>query len=393
MNEDTLHSIAEAHETPVYVTDSDIAIEQYTKLQENLTDFSIRFATKANFDPIVVSALHKEGAEFVCGSAQEAKMLNETADIPASDLQVTAVSPKESSITQLLELASKSTEFTVTINDYHTVTRLVNNGFKGNFLLRLKATESDRDDSKYANGSYLKFGMSEQEISHVLEYISDSSATLKGFHSHLGGSIDGGSVENFCEHIQHTIEKTQEFVSLSEIDVLNFGGGLTPDGMPDKTPIDLQSFSDCCAEELPSEDIEYVLEPGRYITGPASILLTRAKTIRSDSYGNFVGVDAGMSEFPRTTMFDVTHPITVVSADDESKVEPQTIAGPTCSGADIFCHNRELPTIKIDDLIAIEQVGAYGFVMASGFHAYKLPTIVHTDGQVTELSDILPRPQ
>jgi len=227
--------------------------------------------------------------------------------------------------------------------------------------------------------------MTETEIQSCLDYLRKSDTEFIGFHGHLGGSIMNEDIDIFCQHANHMIERSQAYVGMEDIQVINLGGGL---GIPQKEGedrVNIKRLSKKLDEVLVDQkSIDYVIEPGRYISGPSTVLLTEVRSIREYNHKRFVGVDAGMSQFPRTTMFDVYHEISNLTSSGTSV--PQTVAGPTCSGADIFCSNREFDKSRKGDILAIEDVGAYGFVMAGNFHAYPYPTIVSSEGEESPIS-------
>ena len=380
-----LQELTKEHGTPLYVTNLDTVSSRYERLDESLDAFTVKYASKANFDPLVVQRLAKKNCEFVAGSSFEAIYLKDNGIDPSS-LQVTAVSPKDGSLQHLVSLSRDSSDFTVTINEYDTVQRLIDRGFRGRVLVRLKPDRSLQSSSKYSNGSLLKFGMTDTEIHKTVDSVQDSGdMTLAGFHSHLGGSFLTKNIESFCKHADYTIEKSKDYVDIDSIDVINFGGGLGIPYRNSQDSLDLDLLNRKLKNRISDYDMEYVIEPGRFIVAPSTLLLTKVQVTRQEEDGRFVGVDAGMSEFARTTMFDVHHEIENVTGNND--VCSQTVAGPTCSGADIFCHGRSFDKAEIGDILSIGDVGAYGSVMSSNFHAYPSPKIVDDKGSLSPLSD------
>lgn len=397
ISSETVVELVSEYGTPLYITDLDAVQSRYEGLQQTLDFCTVKYACKSNFDPQVLTTLAEtdDDIEFVCGSSYEALVARKE-NIRAGRLQVTAVSPKTESINHLVQLSYESSEFTTTINEIETLRQLLDSGYRGNVLLRLPPDRSLQSDSKYANGSRLKFGLTDSEVQTALVLLEGSAATFTGFHSHLGGSFLTDSIEKYCQHIEQTIELATTFCPLEEIQELNFGGGLGIPYEPDTPELDVELLGDSIKEVLPeSTDTEFIIEPGRYIVGPTTILATEVQTTRERDGNRFVGVDAGMAEFPRPTMFDVYHHIEPVTTSIDEVVE-QTIAGPTCSGADIFGSKREFMKVEAGDILQVEDVGAYGFVMANHFHAYPSPTIVSTEGdkspsleEIVDMSDFL----
>lgn len=382
MDQSRLRELADEFGTPLYVTDTELVRCRYNRLDDALPFCEVKYASKANFDPQVLTALAAEGASFVAGSSQEA-MVAFNNGIPANELQVTVVSPKDVSVEQLVYLANQDDNFTATVNSLDTFKELDSNGYQGNVLLRLKPSADLRAESKYRDGALLKFGMTTEEIESALIELDKSDATFIGFHCHLGGSVSPDTLDNYCDHIEYTIDKATNHEPLDNIDVLNFGGGLGIPYEPDDEPFDLDELSERLSEVLPNDErTTFVIEPGRYIVGPAARLLTKVKTIRNQETGRFVGVDAGMAEFSRPTFHpDVYHKISLLGDAEEREEVRQTVAGPTCSGTDLFCHNRRFERLQVGDIAQLHNVGAYGFVMATNFHAYDSPRMVTLDGE------------
>lgn len=381
-----LASLIERYDTPFYVLNPSIATSRYEKLQKSF-DWKVKFASKSNFDPQLLRAMNDVGASFVCGSAQEAKVCR-SVGVPASRLQVTAISPSQSSVETLVKLSKEDSRFITTANSLSTIEQLDDGAYQGRVLLRIPADVADQSESKYASGSQMKFGMTEDERSEAIEIIENSDMSFYGIHSHLGGSFKNDDIDVFIRHIKRTISIAEQYAG--KMKVINFGGGLGYGYKPLENSVFVQRLYDDIKPVLePYEDTyEFVFEPGRFISAPSSVLVTEVRTVRERDGKQFVGVDAGLSEFPRPTMFDVYHHINrfVSSSEPENRdVIEQTVAGPTCSGADIFGTNRLFGRSEVGDILIINDVGAYGSVMANHFHAHKMPTVVNVDGTESPL--------
>lgn len=374
--------LAESYGTPLYITDTKEARRRYSSLEYIFDDFNVKYACKSNFDPLILEELGS--IDIVAGSSYEAMLAAKTGtDI--GNIQVTAISPSNQSLQHLVNLSERSKEFTVTVNEYDTIERLANEGFRGRVLIRLKADKELMSSGKYAGGSYLKFGMTPSEVRNSLRDLRESDMEFIGFHSHLGGSIMNKDIDTFCEHAEYVIRKGRQYADIGEIQTFNIGGGLGIPQRDSERELDIETLSNKLSSVLVDEkSTDYVIEPGRYISGPSAVLVTRVTSVKNGDK-RFVGVDAGMSQFPRTTMFDVYHKISNITS-SRGKVS-QTVAGPTCSGADIFCNNRPFQKAQRGDLLAIEDVGAYGFVMSGNFHAYPYPTVVSLEGEESPISN------
>jgi len=169
---------------------------------------------------------------------------------------------------------------------------------------------------------------------------------------------------------------------------VDMGGGL---GIPYQKDVATPTPGDLADMVLPifrrrSEDIgispRLVLEPGRYIVGDTSILLAGVTTVKR-SARNFVGVDAGLNLMIRPAMYDAYHEVAVANKADLAGAETYDIVGPICESGDIIAKDRKLPLIEPGDVMAVFDVGAYGFSMSSQYNGRcRCTEIMVSDGSV-----------
>ncbi len=110
-----------------------------------------------------------------------------------------------------------------------------------------------------------------------------------------------------------------------------------------------------------------LLEPGRSLVARAGVLVTRVLVVKENHGKRFVVVDAGMTELLRPALYDAYHRIEPVRAGEEP-VGPVDVVGPVCETADFLARGRDLPNVEVGALLAIRDVGAYGFSMASTYN-------------------------
>ena len=111
-----------------------------------------------------------------------------------------------------------------------------------------------------------------------------------------------------------------------------------------------------------------VLEPGRWIVGPAGVLVTSVIDVKSQpDMRAFVVVDAGMTDLLRPALYGAWHGIEAVSPRGPATVACDVV-GPVCETSDTLGADRLLPPVNAGDLLAIRDTGAYGAVMASNYN-------------------------
>lgn len=128
-------------------------------------------------------------------------------------------------------------------------------------------------------------------------------------------------------------------------------------------------------------DVRLSIEPGRWLVGPAGVLLASVVLVKQTLLEPFVVLDAAMNDLVRPAMYDAWHGIVPVSAiDAAAPARPCSVVGPVCESSDTFARNRLLPPLIPDARVAILDAGAYGAVMSSTYNARPMAAEVWVDG-------------
>ena len=128
-------------------------------------------------------------------------------------------------------------------------------------------------------------------------------------------------------------------------------------------------------------DVHISVEPGRWLVGPAGVLLTSVILVKQAPGTRFVVLDAAMNDLIRPAMYDAWHGVVPVAATDMTgPLSSADIVGPVCETSDTFARNRLLPDIAPQALMAILDAGAYGRVMSSAYNARPFAAEVLVDG-------------
>jgi diaminopimelate decarboxylase len=126
--------------------------------------------------------------------------------------------------------------------------------------------------------------------------------------------------------------------------------------------------------------LKILVEPGRFISGNAGILVTRVEYVKRTGRKNFVIVDAAMNDLIRPAFYDAHHEIVPLVRKGKSMLKSDVV-GPICESGDYFCQDRPLSEAGEGDYLALMSAGAYGFVMASNYNARPLAAEILVNGR------------
>lgn len=166
-----------------------------------------------------------------------------------------------------------------------------------------------------------------------------------------------------------------------EIHRVDLGGGL---GITyrDESPPSLNEYGGLVRGTVGHLGCRLMFEPGRVLVANAGVLVSRVLYVKEGA-PRFVVVDAAMNDFLRPTLYDAWHRVRPVREPGaNARLEPADVVGPVCETGDSFAAERMLPSLTPDDLVAIDDAGAYGAAMASNYNMRPLVPEVLVKGKL-----------
>ena len=224
-----------------------------------------------------------------------------------------------------------------------------------------------------------KFGISDTRKVIDLCKHAHQSKNLKvvGLACHIGSQIL--DLAGFVKAADKIFELADELANFNiSLDFLDLGGGLgiSYENEVPPSPLDLIS---CLEDKFKNRKERLILEPGRSICANAGVLLTKVEYIKD----NFVIVDAAMNDLLRPSLYKAHHDVCNVE-DKQNNLKKWTVVGPVCESSDFLSKNASLD-VHEDDLIAVKNAGAYGFVMASNYNSRPKACEILVDGDQTKI--------
>ena len=232
-----------------------------------------------------------------------------------------------------------------------------------------------------------KFGVNPKEALALLRKAAATPALHPlGLHAHIGSQLSG--VQPIIEATRRLLDLwdqlASEGIALRELDI---GGGLGIPYKPGDKPEGSRELAEGLRPLLVGRQIELVIEPGRYLVGPAGALITTVlytKQTQGEEEGggahNLVIVDAGMNDLLRPALYGAWHPLLPSMEEHLDKGEPVDVVGPVCESSDVLARERRIGEPRPGDVLAIGQAGAYGYSMSSNYNARPRPAEVLVTG-------------
>ena len=363
----SLAKIASAAGTPVYVYSQALVEENFHRFDAAFSSVPhfVCYATKANSNLSILRLLAGlgAGADVVSGGELRAAM---EAGIPASRIVFSGVGKTEGEIARAVQMEIR----TFNAESEREIEKISAAASAASRTARVALRVNPDIDAKthpyISTGlAHNKFGISIASARAVYEKARRLPGLLMtGVQAHIGSQITDAAV--LGETARALASLARDLLARGfPLETLDVGGGIgiASNGEPGLSP---ESYAAAVLPELLGLPLTILTEPGRAILGPAGVLLTRVLDIKDNGTRLFVVVDAGMNDLIRPALYLAAHAIETVVPRGRSAVAD--VVGPVCESGDFFARDRTIDLPQEGDLLAIRDVGAYGFSMASNYN-------------------------
>ncbi len=394
-----LAEIAAEVATPTYVYNTDVIRERYRRLDAALAPVPHRicYAVKANSNLAVLRLLAElgSGADIVSGGelaralaagfAPEQIVFSGVGKTPeelreAVRVGVGYINVESREELELLGCIASDAGREVTV------------GIRVN-----PAVTAETHPYISTGGRGIKFGIPTDQVVAAAEYVArHPRLKLGALAMHLGSQlVDTRPFEEGLGRLLELLDRLR-LAGLPTPPAIDVGGGLGV-RYAEERAMDVDRLAAAVLPMLAPTGLTVVFEPGRFLVGPAGILLTRVLYRKHSGGKEFVIVDAGMNDLVRPSYYQAYHEIVEVEA---ASRPPQRVdvVGPVCETGDFLALDRMLPGLTAGELLAILGAGAYGFVMASNYNTRPRPAeVIIEDGRYwvararERVSDLLDR--
>jgi diaminopimelate decarboxylase len=371
-----LAGIADALGTPVWVYGGGTIRARYRALAAALADAGlaahIHFAVKANDRLAVLRLLGAEGAGADVVSAGEILRAC-AAGIPARHIVFSGVGKTAAELRLALEqdIAQINVESAEELEMLAAIAAGL--GRVARVALRVNPDVDAGTHAKISTGRARdKFGIPYDRAAALYAH----AAGMRGIEP-VGLALHIGSQIRTLAPFRAAYARVAALVRTLRADgqtvqIVDCGGGLAIPYRDEPVPSPA-GLAGVIAEAFGGLDVTLLVEPGRWLVGPAGVLLASVVLVKRDGPARFVVLDAAMNDLLRPAMYDAWHGIVPVGPTElAAPLTPADVVGPVCESGDTFARDRLLPALAPGARVAILDAGAYGSVMSSAYNARPL---------------------
>lgn len=375
-----VESIVEHVDTPVYIYSARAIRDAYHAIDEAFAGYphAIHYALKANSTLAIARLLRSLGSKVDANSGGEIEVAKRAGFAPR-EIVFTGVGKTRQELERAVAdgIGAINAESAGELDRIAEIASAL--GREARVALRVNPDIDAGSHPNISTGLRInKFGVPLQEARAIYqERRGLGSLRFVGVHAHIGSQITTAEPLRCAAHMLTTlaVELRSDGFDLEHLDI---GGGLGID-YNDTPGIGPRGYADVVIPELRRCGLPVVLEPGRAVVAQAGALVARIVDIkRFDSGRQFAVLDAGMGELLRPALYGSYHRIVPVHP-RPGPVSPWDVVGPICESSDVFARARLLPSLEVEDLVALLDAGAYGSVMASNYNRHVLPPEVLVD--------------
>ncbi len=395
----SIESLAKKFGTPLYVYSQQTLSGHFQKLDRAMSPVShlICFAMKSNSNQSVLRTLANLGSGFDIVSAGELRRAMAAGADPRKCVFAGVGKTEEE-----IQFALRQGVYSFNAEsepELQRINRLAARLKKvAPVSVRVNPNVDARTHAKITTGTYEnKFGIAFEKIEGVYARAAKlKNLRLRGLQMHIGSQLT--TVSPFEKAVRKVTPLVSRLKKRHGLEFFSIGGGLgivykpaLASGSPNwwksaaaKNILTPEKYAARLVPLLKPLGLRILMEPGRFISGNAGILVTRIEYVKQTGRKNFLIVDAAMNDLIRPAFYEAYHEIVPLTRRD-GKLISSDVVGPVCESGDYFCKDRPLPKVGEGDHLALLSAGAYGFVMASSYNTRSLAAEVLVSGKRSAL--------
>ncbi|TCK92362.1 diaminopimelate decarboxylase [Natranaerovirga hydrolytica] len=380
----TPSELVKTYGSTVYVYNEKVLRERCRELKNLVSykNFAVNYSVKANSNPEILKIACEEGLYADAMSPGEIYVNLKAGFDPKKILYISNNVSKEEMQYAIDHGVLTSVDSISQLEQYGEL----NPG--GRVCIRFNpGVGAGHHEKVVTGGKKTKFGVDPHLVPEVKDILNKYDLKLAGINQHIGSLFMDGS--KYVEGVQSVLSIAENFDDLEFID-LGGGFGIPYNKLSGQPRLDLKELGQQLDEVINNwvskygKEIQFKIEPGRYIVGECGILLGTVHTVKYNYDNKYIGTDLGFNVLIRPAMYESHHDIEVYRESDKPSTQYEfvTVVGNICESGDIIAKERELPEIFEGDILGVLDAGAYGYCMASNYNNRLRPAevLIQEDG-------------
>jgi len=365
--ENLIRQTLKKYPSPIMLVRKSILEKQFRRFRTELPKITPYYAIKANPHPEVIKIFMRMGSHFDVASAVEMNLVLSLGAAPQKIIFANTIKSIED-----IQAAHKRRVMLMTFDNESELYKIAKYAPGARVLVRIKV-----DNIGSLVELSLKFGADPEHAVFLLRKAKALGLTPEGVSFHVGSQC--ANVENYLHALEISAgifkEAKREGLVLTTLDI---GGGFpirhydsdkhpTFETMAGKIRIEMARLFD--------KKIRFIAEPGRFLVGPAGVLITQVigRTFRNNK--NYYYLNDGIYADFSGIVFD--HCKYELKTLRRGQKFLSTVAGPTCDSFDTISLSEELPELDVGSVVYAKNIGAYSSASAvPGFNGFAPAKIV-----------------
>ena len=410
-----------AHGSPLYVYDLDVIRRRVALLRAALSERTeVAFAVKANPSPAVLETLRAAGVGADVASGGELAAVLRAGFDPGA---VCFTGPGKTDQEIAAALHARIRALTIeSLDELESVMGMTDLAVEAmadgapappqGLMLRLAVTAGAEERPIIGAAGSAKFGLTDDEAGEALGRLQAVGALapggpfrMLGFHAF--GASNVLDVQVLVAGLRDLAARAEALGSDHGLDVrlIDAGGGLGIPYAAEEPELDLAPLGEGIAAEVATwsgrpalREARVLLEPGRWLVGPAGAYLTRVVRTKVRDGRAIAITDGGIHHLARPVLVGEQQRVVPVGATAARTGDaaadalggtalPVDVVGPLCTGLDVLATGVLAPVPRAGDTFAVLDTGAYGFTESMPlFLSHPMPAEVGLDGDSVRIS-------
>ena len=365
--ENLIRTMLRKHRSPFMLIKRCILEKQYERFRKCLPEVTPYYAIKANPNPGVIKTFVKLGASFDVASAAEMKQVLRLGASPSKIIFANTIKSNED-----IEFARRRRVRLMTFDNEPELYKIAKNYPRARVLARIKVA----NEGSVVELS-LKFGLDPDHAFFLLRKAKTLGLVPAGVSFHVGSQSK--NVENYLQALEISAnifkESKENGLPLKIVDI---GGGFPIQHFDNEIGINFERMAYQIRKQMKvlfDRNVKFMAEPGRFLVGPAGILITQVigRTFRNNK--NYYYLNDGIYADFSGMVFD--HCKYEFKTLRRGQKFLSALAGPTCDSFDTLSTNEEISELYVGDAVYVKNIGAYSCASATaGFNGFPPAEII-----------------